>query len=272
MFRLLPAMVALGACLAYATGEIRIWCTPSYEAYGLTNPNLAFKPSLAITSDDNAGDYRNNFDADFYEVAAFPTYSLVPPILGPGDYAYIWVQFGPGEGANARLHQMGLGVRRDGATEFGGVDTCYYKMDNLGDPRPAYAGKRWANPSIEEDNHATFRQNPQLLVAGGLGSNIWGLGNFPPDGPILPCNLYYPGADIPGPGDRIYLLGAVRPQADAPEGTYRLAITTFDNEFQLFVDGVARDPSSVVLGSIQYIVPEPASLALWWVVSLIRRR
>lgn len=244
-------VVALLAAVAVANAEIRIWFTSSAEPYGLTNPALAFQPSAAITSDDNPPDpllpdYTNNLDvytgAEIYKVGAFPTYTpgYVPTIdTSKNEFAYIWLQFGPGEVANAFLHQLSIGIQGPGG--FTGVKTAYYKVDNLGDS--ARSGKRWAGPSTEVDNYASFRQNPQLLVAGTPASKLaWGLNNHAPSfAGVQPYNLYNAGGAIGGAGNRIYLLGAVKGDPGT-NALYNAFITTFDNEYQLLVDGVVRSP------------------------------
>lgn len=266
MSRLAMLLIVVCACAAPGAGEIRIFFTSSEEPYGLTNPALAFKPSMAVTSDDGLPNYSNNVDAYHYQVAAFPTYrpNHVPWTMD--GFFYIWLQFGPGEAPNAFLHQLCLGVRAEYG-DFSGVETCFYKMDSLG--IPGVKGKRWAGPSNEADNYASFRQNPQLLVAGTPANRLaWGLNNHAPVG-ANPNNLYHAGGAIGGDGNRIYLLGAVKTWWP---GIYDAFITTFDDEYQIMVDGVVRSPADVVLGSFEFDPAEPASLVLLSLLMALRRR
>lgn len=258
-----------------AAAEIRIWATAGDQPYGLDNPNLVFQPSQAITSDDYwEQNYSNNFDCYYYHVQSFPTYSPATPAIDAGEFVYIWLQFGPGETQNAYLHQLELGIRNpDGA--FADVETCYYKVDHLSHYflPPGGSGRRWMGLSTEANNYASFRQNPQLLVAGTPANHLaWGLTN---DGPAAakPHNLYYAGGPMDGVANRIYLLGAARPTGGA--GLYQMEITTFANEYQLIVDGVSRSPASVVLGGFNYDdgnAPEPAGLGLFGLLAVLARR
>lgn len=266
MSRYLLAIVVFAGLVAPASAEIRIWFTSSNEPYGLTDPGLAFKPSVAVTTDDP--DYSNNVDGDYYHVAAFPTYSTAIPTIDPfvGEFAYIWLQFGPGEAEDAFLHELGIGIRK-ASGPFAGVETSFYLMDNRG--IPGVNTKRWAGPASELDDFASFRQNPQLLAAGTPGNPLGlGLRNLATSDPY---NLYYAGGPVGPPTNRIYLLGAARPHV-GNYGLFSAAITTFDNEFQMFVNGVVRDPASVVLGSFEYPIPEPATALTLMVLGLFRRR
>ncbi len=162
-----------------AAGLLQFFFTSSSQPYGLTDPTLAFRPTLG-----------NSQDAAHYQVAMFPPAAAVfqtPDInWHVGDFAYIWLRF---TAVDTGHRIRGLGLDVDGIP----AEIAYYVVDDL---LGEQLDKRWEGAFTLPDA-PEFKQDPLYLHA----ESAHGIVNQPGNGDNW--NLYQ-GAT------RIALLGAIR--------------------------------------------------------------
>lgn len=180
--------IAAAGCLASSAGAVvRFLFTGSAQPYGLTNPALAFQPTMGQQQ-----------DAASYQVAAFPpleAWGEIPAINWPaGEFAYVWVRF-HNEADNRKL--QGLRLDQDGDP----ADVAYYIMNDLDGPN---ADRRWDGAYTMPDA-PEFRMDPQILAA----VSGYGIRNRATD--VDAWNLY-------DHVTRTALLGAVRYDSDGVRG------------------------------------------------------
>lgn len=219
-----------------AQAEIEIFFTSSNESYGLTDPSLAFVPTLDVPPSSASG-------ADGY------TYALQSPLdapafravtyYTPGEWLYVWLRF---HDMPNNTTVQGFELLMSPATSV--AEVAYYVMDNEG--IDGANAKRWDG---EE-----FTMNPAILAA----VTAKGLRNT--QAGALDGDSLWVGAE------RAALIGAVRPTTDATEIQVQIGVGGLPGGV------IPPDPSDYVGGSA-VLVPEPASLILLLVaVGMVRRR
>lgn len=148
MRTLLAMTIALGT-VSNAPAAMQFFLTSSAQPFGLTDPNLAFLPTVSFTQP---------YDSAFYHVAAFPPLSAFyeTPVINwyLGQFAYIWGRF-VDEPATRKI--QGLHIDNDWAPE----DVAYYILNDANGPAGA---KRWDGTYTPPDA-PQFRQDPQILAA-----------------------------------------------------------------------------------------------------------
>lgn len=217
-----------------AQAEIEIFFTSSNEPYGLSDPNLAFVPTLDIPPSSSTG-------ADGY------TYALQSPLdapefrevtfCTPGEWLYVWLRF---HDMPNNTTVQGVELLMSPPTSV--AEVAYYVMDNEG-----WAGadqKRWNGPAPDQ-----FTTNPAILAA------VTAKGIRNTQAGALNGDSLWVGAE------RAALLGAVRPTADA------LQITANDGD-----PGGAIPPQPLFVGGSAVLVPEPMGLLLLVAAGGVRGR
>jgi hypothetical protein len=267
------ALVILGmaALVASANAGIRFFFTSSADAYGLTNPANALKPSTAITSNDDVPDTTDNVDftSGDYAVGTFPAYTTAPVTVDrtAGEFVYLWMQFYNDASAGGALDAGSKFVTAEfkitnhlGQTV--GVNPVYYRGDDSGGD---FANKCWDGASTELDNYSTFRQNPQTLAAvdspGIVNSNSGGQGQSP---------MWKGGTTVNGTTNRIQLLGAIEGLAN---DTYTFFHTYAADTSSTVVLKRAGTNTPIEFAPVSFeVTPEPASMVLMALAGLLIRR
>lgn len=298
-------IVAILGMVAVANAEMRLFFTASTVsgfipgtttvAPGLTNASSTWNHvSFAITSNDTVPTYTDNKDyssttatARFRIAAAnFPTYNGAVPAIDPDgvdgiagnaddEFVYMWAQFYHETAPKLRSWKPGVTLGGDPNIP---VNATWYKQDNMGG---SPAAKRWDGVSTEVDNYATFRNNPQYLVAvttagvpnGGLTENEDVDENGYPDTYGTPdaWNLYKSDVAVAngpytyfddGIHTRIALVGSFQPDEGRP-GAY-----TVSQYADVDLNGIIVTP--VTTGFT--VTPEPASMLLIALAGLLIRR
>lgn len=239
MFRNLMAGLVLLATATSASAAVEIFFSGSNSDYRLTNPDVAFKPTIdwpdpppIIPPDPGYSAYQ------LYNGA--PAFGNVAIDFTSGEWLYIWLKFN-GEPNNVTIQGLSLAV----APADKVVRLAYYVMDN-----EDYDGadqKRWDG----EVATGQFTTNPVILAAvtakGLKNSNIGGLMHDP---------LWV------GPGGiRTALIGAVQMAPETIQATLSLG--------PLGIQYAGGAVPAVAFGSAY---PEPATLALIVAAGLLSRR
>jgi len=239
-------VVAMLALATAANATIDFFFTSSADPYGLMDPNLAFKHSFNDGYDLNHG----------YELAkvggvyAVPNYAepLADVQINPasGQWAYIWARFNNEPAPSVVGALNGVQITLVGAP--GGIgNIAYYQLDNRQISPPQ--NKKWdGDPEV-------FYNNPTALIA----IMASGQRNVAAD---QPYNLYIGGTH------RLFLIGAVKaPQVVGQEISITIGATNYSG-------GSNPNPPPPVGRALNKVVaiPEPASLLLLGLATLLRRR
>lgn len=218
--------------------RLAFFYTSSAQPYGLTDPALAFQPTLVFS------DYEPNYpgfsgvDSDVYHVSAFPPLEAAvqtPNIDWTADeFAYVWVRFTQAPN-NAKI--QGLHLVQDGTP----ADLAYYVVNNTNNE--AIGDRRW-DGAYTSPYAPEFKLNPQILAA------VQTRGIVNRSGASDAWNLY-------DNVTRTTLLGAIRYDSDG------LRSAAYGS---LGAPGFLAD-----FGSANWI-PEPAGLTLLVIISVTARR
>jgi hypothetical protein len=222
--------IMLGSVSA-APAAMHLFLTSSAQSYGLTDPNLAFLPTVTFTQP---------YDSAYYQIAAFPPLSAFDdtPVINwyLGQFAYLWGRF-VDEPTTRKTQSIHLSF------DDSPTDVAYYVMNDISGP----AGlKRW-DGAFGPPNAPEFKLDPQILAAVAA----YGVHNH--DVPGDEWNLY----DYT---TRTFLLGAVRYDRDGMFGLDQVGIK-FAN---------ILTPPSVSTRRGQW-VPEPGSALLLGAAVLLGR-
>jgi hypothetical protein len=233
---------------ATASASVRVFVTSSADPYGLTIPANHNQPTFsdvdAVGNNLNAYDYYNGS----FVCAAYPPIDapsgtdLVPVQISPGDFAYIWLQFRD-EPKGAKIN--GLKVQIFGPGGF--TPTYYVQNDMLGN----IAQKRW-DGTATPPGYPEWHNNPQTMVA----ITAKGIVNGNDDDAMM-----FDNQSGTNPRTGVALLGAI----DFTEaGIYHMNIIDIS---------YGTPPNPLVNGAVfGYDIPEPASVLLLGVASLLIRR
>jgi len=236
-------LVAILTRAAVASASVRVFVTPASAGYGLTNPDLAFTPTLSTVTD--SGEDFNAYDCippdPLYAVDTYPPLDVAtgtatyPVLIPPGDFAYIWFRF-QDVAENTHVDQIKVAIREYSNGALGDVTTCYYVLNSAaGDP----PRKRWDGVATPPD-YPFWHMNPQPLLAHD------GLLNGADDPQLL---FKHQSGGNPRTG--VALLGAV---LAAPDKTYVILPE------ELNFDVVPPDP--LIWGGYFLFMPEPGALSL----------
>lgn len=244
-------VVAMIALAASASAKVQFFITKNTDGYGLTNPALAFDPTMDLQN-----------DSYHYAVGTFPPTTDPPPIpsINPnaGEFGYLWIRFYD-DVAGAKVQGIHIGYQRGGAwiTPGGGNEFAYYVCNDI-----AVQGgtkKRWDGPATPPDD-PEFKTNPQVLAA----VTAEGIINAKT---ASEWNLFSGNQGTPPPAIRTALLGAVKFEP----GNYDVTLALGSLGFKYAGTSEPLPPGIQFFGAT--IVPEPAGLLLLGLASLaIRRR
>lgn len=235
MFRNLTAGLVLLATAMSANATVEIYLSGSNSAYGLTNPDLAFKPILdppgVIPPDPYSGYQLIN--------GAVPAFGDVEVDFA-NEWLYIWLKF-DGEPNSVTMQGLNLAVEPADKVER----LAYYVMDN--ESMDGSNEKRWDG----DVTTGRFTTNPVILAAvtakGLKNTNVGGLSHDP----------LWVGAG----GIRTALIGAVEMAPDTTLATLSLG--------PLGIQYAGGAVPAVAFGTAY---PEPATLLLLAVAGLLSRR
>ncbi|MBP7747396.1 MAG: PEP-CTERM sorting domain-containing protein [Phycisphaerae bacterium] len=233
----------------FALADVRIFVTPAQAGHGLTDPTLAFTPTLSTVLP--SGEDINAYDFYYYACHSYPPVdapsgTTADPIrLVDGDFGYVWLQF-RGEPKSSKINGLQITIREVGQSEpAADIATCWYVLN--GGFR-----KRW-DGAATPPSYPEWHNNPQTLActrAYGIvnsGDDAHMLFDHQTDGP------YYSG---------VTLLGSVY---DLPAMIkYEILITEIS-----YASGEAPEVSG---GVFWRFVPEPTSLMLLVLAGLVIRR
>lgn len=226
--------LSLLAAIVPASATIEIFFTSSNEPYGLTDPNLAFMPTLDIPSSSSTGaDYQSyalQSPTDAPEFRAVTYYT-------PGEWLYIWLRFD-----NEPNGKTVPGLELTVSSIYDVADIACYVMDNEG--LDGANERRWSG--VAPDQFWQYWANPVILAA--ITTN--GIRNT--DAGSMVHDPLYIGSE------RAALLGAVRPLPT----TTMLQIEASDG-----IHIIDPWPPPYTCGSA-VLVPEPAGLAAIVIVAL----
>ncbi len=263
-------LVVMLAMVASASATVRVFVTSSASGFGLADNANAFTPTVStVYSNDtveNGFDYWADYDGTIpgpirpgtYPAIDAPSGSVASPIqidVSAGDFGYVWLQF-QSEPNGAKINGLIVTITENGGPVYdpnnpstwpAGISTTYYLCNNLNN---LTFDRRWngtaAPPGYPEWNKINGEQQTMVAVtAQGIQNKA----------AVLEWNLWSGGAS------RIALLGAFTGPAESK--IYDIVLTQCN---------YATPPNPTVAGGVFQLVPEPASLALLGLVSLLLRR
>jgi hypothetical protein len=263
--RKLLCLVAVLAFVSAATAaDGRIFITAATEPYGLTDPAHACIPTASTVDIDNvdynAHDYYYGVWAvSAYPPAAHPGYTCANPLRidctdpQAPKYAYIWLQFDTSVPNGTKIN--GLEITSFYCdTNQPTPDGCgvYYLCNNVMDT----GNKRWNGTATPPDYPEFTCRQPQILVA----VTAYGIKKLLPANPEQMWSGNAAG--------RIALLGAICCErcnnCDAVPRYLKITKVNYEN----WTGG-----SEIWDYQTAYVcIPEPASLLLFGLVGLLRRR
>lgn len=243
-------IIAISLSLAtFAAADVRVFVTPAQAGYGLTDPALAFTPTLSTVLP--TGEDINPYDFYYYTCDSYPPVDAPsggrtdPVWLAGDDFGYVWLQF-RGEPKGCRINGLQITIREVGQAEpAADIASCWYVLN--GGFR-----KRWDGPATPPD-YPEWHNNPQSLGCTTAG----GIVNLGDDGPMLFKSQGSSGWNRTG----VALLGTVSDLSAMVK--YEILITGIS-----YATGETPEVSGGVFG----LLPEPTSLMLLALAGLVIRR